>query len=40
MSSALSFDDGWVVADVKLVNMPVLLASDGIPAWLATIERT
>lgn len=35
-----SFDDGWVVTDVELVNMAVLFAPDGIPAWLATIERS
>jgi SAM-dependent methyltransferase len=35
-----SFAEGWRVLSIDLVTMSVLFAEQGIPAWLAVIERT
>ena len=35
-----SFTDGWNVVSIELTPMDVLFSEDGIPAWLAVIERT
>lgn len=35
-----SFTDGWNVASIELTPMDVLFSEEGIPAWLAVIERT
>jgi len=34
-----SFADGWIVVTIEPARQDVLFTSDGIPAWLATIER-
>ena len=35
-----SFAEGWRVDSIDLVTMSVLFSEQGIPAWLAVIERT
>jgi SAM-dependent methyltransferase len=35
-----SFANGWRVASIDLVTMSVLFSEQGIPAWLAVVERT